>query len=59
MLKQSVLDVLPTIEADVAYFDPPYPGVMSYEKEYKVIDLILEGRQRETSARSRPGTVPR
>jgi len=49
VLKQSVLDVLPTVEADVAYFDPPYPGVMSYEKEYKVIDLILEGATRATS----------
>jgi len=49
VLKQSVLDVLPTIEADVAYFDPPYPGVMSYEKEYKVIDLILEGATHPTS----------
>ena len=49
VIKSSVLDVLPKIEADVAYFDPPYPGVMSYEKEYKIIDLILEGAQRETS----------
>jgi len=49
VLKQSVLDVLPTVEADVAYFDPPYPGVMSYEREYKVIDLILEGATRVTS----------
>jgi adenine-specific DNA methylase len=45
----SVLDVLPTITADVAYFDPPYPGVMSYEREYKVIDNILEGASRPTS----------
>ena len=49
VFKQSVFDVLPQVEADVAYFDPPYPGVMSYEKEYKVIDRILEGVQRETS----------
>jgi 16S rRNA G966 N2-methylase RsmD len=45
----SVLDLLPTIQADVAYFDPPYSGVMSYEKEYKVIDQLLEGTTRETS----------
>jgi hypothetical protein len=45
----SVLDVLPEIEADVAYFDPPYPGVMSYEKEYRIIDEILEGQSRPTS----------
>jgi len=49
VLKRSVLDALPEIEAGVAYFDPPYPGVMSYEKEYKVIDEILEGRSRPTS----------
>ena len=49
VMKTSVLDALPGIEADVAYFDPPYPGVMSYEKEYKVIDEILEGASRPTS----------
>ncbi len=49
VLQASVFDVLPKIEADVAYFDPPYPGVMSYEKEYRVIDEILEGSSRPTS----------
>jgi adenine-specific DNA methylase len=49
VLKQDVLEALPSIEAAVAYFDPPYPGVMSYEKEYKVVDEILEGRSRPTS----------
>lgn len=49
VMKASILDVLPEIDADVAYFDPPYPGVMSYEKEYKVIDEILEGASRPTS----------
>ncbi len=49
VLKQNVLEALPEIYADVAYFDPPYPGVMSYEREYKVIDEILEGRSRPTS----------
>ena len=49
ILKQSVLEALPTIQADVAYFDPPYPGVMSYEREYKVIDEIFEGASRPTS----------
>ena len=28
---------------------PPYPGVMSYEKDYRVIDEILEGASRPTS----------
>ena len=45
----NILQVLHEIRADVAYFDPPYPGVMSYEKEYKVIDEILEGTSRPTS----------
>jgi adenine-specific DNA methylase len=49
VLKRSVLDALPEIEATVAYFDPPYPGVMSYEKEYRVLDEILEGSARPTS----------
>jgi adenine-specific DNA methylase len=49
VLKRSVLEALPEIEAGVAYFDPPYPGVMSYEKEYKIIDEVLEGRSRPTS----------
>jgi adenine-specific DNA methylase len=49
VLKRSVLDALPEIKAAVAYFDPPYPGVMSYEKEYRVLDEILEGSARPTS----------
>ena len=49
VMKRSVLEALPDIEADVAYFDPPYPGVMSYEKEYKVIDEIFDGASRKTS----------
>ncbi len=49
VLRASVLEALPTIQADVAYFDPPYPGVMSYEKEYRIIDEILEGASRPTS----------
>jgi hypothetical protein len=49
VIRASILDVLPEIEAKVAYWDPPYPGVMSYEKEYRVIDEILEGRSRPTS----------
>jgi hypothetical protein len=47
--KESVLDALPSIPAQIAYFDPPYPGVMSYEKEYGVLDQMLEGTKRPTS----------
>jgi hypothetical protein len=49
VMKRSILEALPEIQADVVYFDPPYPGVMSYEREYKVIDEILEGHSRPTS----------
>jgi len=49
VMKADVLEALPSIHADVAYFDPPYPGVMSYEKEYRVIDQLLEGTTRPTS----------
>ena len=48
-MKADILEALPGIQADVAYFDPPYPGVMSYEKEYRIIDQLLEGTARPTS----------
>lgn len=41
--KADVIERLPEIKAEVAYFDPPYPGVASYEREYRVIDEIFEG----------------
>jgi len=49
VMKTDILEALPAIQADVAYFDPPYPGVMSYEKEYRIIDQLLEGTTRPTS----------
>jgi adenine-specific DNA-methyltransferase len=49
VIQRSILEVLPEIRADVAYFDPPYAGVMSYEKEYRIIDQLLEGSARPTS----------
>lgn len=49
VLKASIFDVLPTVEASVFYADPPYEQVMSYEREYKIIDQILEGAARPTS----------
>jgi hypothetical protein len=49
VIQGDVLDVLPEIRPDVAYFDPPYSGVMSYEKEYRVIDQLLEETTRTTS----------
>ncbi len=48
-IQGDVLELLPTIHADVMYADPPYANVMSYEREYKVIDRLLEGMTRPTS----------
>ncbi len=49
VIQADVLETLHVIEADIAYFDPPYSGVMSYEREYKIIDQLLEGTTRSTS----------
>ena len=43
-MKGDVLQLLPGIEADIAYFDPPYPATASYEKEYRILDEIFEGK---------------
>ncbi len=40
VLLGDVLELLPKIQAEVAYFDPPYAGTASHEKEYKVLDQI-------------------
>ena len=40
-----VVDFLASAEGDIAYFDPPYPGTTSYEKEYRALDILLEGRE--------------
>jgi len=55
VVKADIVQTLPTIYADIAYFDPPYPGVASYEKEYKIIDEILEGSSLEKSPFSAKG----
>ncbi len=39
------VDFLASAEGDIAYFDPPYPGTTSYEKEYRALDILLEGRE--------------
>lgn len=49
VIQGDVLEILPEIQADVMYADPPYSGVMSYEKEYRIIDQLLEGITRPTS----------
>jgi adenine-specific DNA-methyltransferase len=40
-IRGDILSVLPTVKADIAYFDPPYPSTQSYEVEYKTLDEIL------------------
>lgn len=44
---------LADVKGDVVYLDPPYPGTTSYEREYQVLDELLEGRRYETSPFSR------
>jgi adenine-specific DNA methylase len=53
VLQTDVLRVLPDIGAHIAYFDPPYPGTTSYEREYKILDEILEGTSHPVSPFSR------
>ncbi len=55
VLQTDVMRVLPDIGAHVAYFDPPYPGTSSYEREYKILDEILEGSARAVSPFSAKG----
>ena len=40
-------------QAEVVYLDPPYPGTTSYEREYAVLDHLLEGEVRPVSAFSK------
>ncbi len=48
-----VLNFLASVSGDVVYLDPPYPGTSSYEREYAVLDDLLEGTSREVSVYSR------
>ena len=43
------LEMLPSIEADILYADPPYAATRSYEAAYKVLDKILGEETRPTS----------
>jgi adenine-specific DNA methylase len=49
VLQTDIMRVLPDIGAHVFYADPPYPGTTSYEREYKILDEILEGTSRSVS----------
>lgn len=53
------LQFLARTAGDVVYLDPPYPGTTSYEREYAVLDDLLEGTIREPSRFSRsPASLP-
>jgi hypothetical protein len=43
------LELLPTIEADILYADPPYAATRGYEAAYRVLDQILGEETRRTS----------
>ncbi len=47
--KGSAIDVLPTVNADVVYLDPPYPGTTPYEREYRILDEIFDGEAKPVS----------
>jgi len=53
VIKGDIFEVLPVVQADIAYFDPPYAGTRSYEAEYKTLDEILGDAARPVSAFSR------
>lgn len=42
--QSDVFELLPKIEADILYCDPPYGGTLSYEKNNQVLDTILTGK---------------
>jgi len=47
--QQDVFDFLNDAQGDIIYVDAPYPGTTCYEKEYAVLDHLLEGREYERS----------
>ncbi len=51
--QEDALAFLGSSGGDVVYLDPPYPGTTSYEREYAVLDDLLEGVTRPASAFSR------
>lgn len=51
--QEDALTLLPRVAGDIVYLDPPYPGTTSYEREYAVLDDLLEGERFEVSGFSR------
>jgi hypothetical protein len=50
MRQGDTLELLPGIETDVLYADPPYEATRGYEAHYRVVDQILGDESRPTSA---------
>lgn len=46
--QQDANEFLQSQSGDLAYFDPPYAGTLSYESTFKTLDAILFGEQPET-----------
>ena len=51
--QEDAFPFLRRVRGDVVYLDPPYAGTTSYEREYGVLDNLLEGETRPTSPFSR------
>ena len=47
--QRDVFDFLRDVQGDVVYLDPPYPGTTAYEREYAVLDRLLEGHAYQRS----------
>ncbi|GAF75848.1 unnamed protein product, partial [marine sediment metagenome] len=51
--QEDAFSFLERVRGDVVYVDPPYAGTTSYEREYAVLDDLLEGETRPISPFSR------
>jgi hypothetical protein len=51
--QEDALTLLPRVAGDVVYLDPLYPNTTSYEREYAVLDDLLEGERLEVSGFSK------
>lgn len=56
--QMDALEFLRRFDGDVLYLDPPYPGTAAYEKEYRVLDELLEAQTHLLSRFSRPSAAP-
>lgn len=42
--QKDVLELTPSVTADIAYFDPPYANTVGYAKELNILDSVLFGQ---------------